>query len=46
MIIMDEFMAWGIVGLYRSFIVLLWYFEDQLVGLKYEELLVKLSGFV
>jgi len=46
MIIMDLFIAKGIIGLYRALIVILKYFENSFIGLKYEDLLMKFSHIV
>ncbi len=43
---MDIFLSKGIVGLYRAIIVILKFFEEQLIGLKYEDLLMKFSHII
>ena len=44
--IMDLFLSKGIVGLYRAIIVILRYCEIELIGLKYEDLLMKISHII
>lgn len=40
---MDLFLTKGIVGLYRAIVSILKYFEESLIGLKYEDLLMRFS---